>query len=325
MRAVVGQALGAPENYAIQSLPDVLPGPGEAVVAIRAAGVSFVDVLIASGRYQVRPETPFIPGTEFAGMVSVVGDGVTDLAPGDPVCGSWIGGAFAEQIALPVARLKRLPDGIPFDQAAVCFVSAMTAYQALVRKAAVKAGETVLVLGAAGAVGTAAVQLARHLGARVIASASSDAKRAFAIDAGAEASVASGAADWRAAVKAVAPQGLDVVIDPVGGGLTEAAFRSLNWGGRHVIVGFASGDIPALPVNLPLLKGAALHGVDVRQFGMHEPEASAADTANVLGLLGQGVMRPVIAGRFAFARFADAMHRVSTGESAGRVVIDIGA
>jgi NADPH2:quinone reductase len=323
MRAVVGRELGPPERYAIEEIDAGACGPDEIVVAIRYAGVSLVDCLIAAGKYQVKPDLPFTPGSEFSGVVSAVGCNVSDYAPGDRVAGSALGGAFAEAIRLPAGRVHRLPDAADFAIGAIYRVSYATAYNALVRRAALRSGETVLVLGASGAVGAASIQVAKALGATVIASASGEAKRAFALAQGADSVIEARGDDWRDRLKAVT-DGVDVVVDPVGGAATEPAFRSLRWGGRHVIVGFAAGAIPKLPVNLPLLKGGSLMGTDLRQFGEREPEAYRADVAAVWELFGRGLTRPAIAAIYTLDSFADAMRAVMAGEAGGRILLGIG-
>jgi NADPH2:quinone reductase len=323
MRAVVGRELGPPERYGTEEVAAGACGADEVLVEIRYAGVSLVDCLIAAGKYQVKPETPFTPGSEFSGVVAAVGSAVSDFAPGDRVAGSALGGAFAEAIRLPASRISSLPEGADFATGAIYRVSYATAYNALVRRAALRSGETVLVLGASGAVGAAAIQVAKALGATVIASASGEAKQAFALAQGAGSVIEARAEDWRDRLKAVT-DGIDIVIDPVGGTATEPAFRSLRWGGRHVIVGFAAGAIPKLPVNLALLKGAALLGTDLRQFGIMEPEAYRADMAAVWDLFSRGLTTPAIAATYPLDSFADAMRAVMAGEAGGRILLEVG-
>jgi NADPH2:quinone reductase len=234
-----------------------------------------------------------------------------------------LGGAFAQAVRLPQRSVHHLPATADFATGAIYRVSYLTAYNALVRKAGVQAGETVLVLGANGAVGAAAIQIAKALGAIVIASASGEGKQAFARDQGADSVIEARAADWRDRLNAIA-DGVDVVVDPVGGDATEPAFRSLRWGGRHVIVGYAAGRIPSLPVNLPLLKGAALLGTDLRQFGQRAPDLYLADTTAIWSLFEQGRTKPAIAGIYPLDNFREAMRAVEAGESAGRILLEIG-
>lgn len=322
-QAVIADRFGPPEVYALREHEPGPPGPGEVRVAIRAAGISFVDVLTAAGEYQVKPPLPFVPGSECAGVVEALGEGVTGLAPGDPVMGSGWGGVFAEATNLRAAGLRPIPAGLSFAEAAVLPVSYQTALYALAGRAQLKAGEILLVLGAGGATGYAAVQLGKHLGARVIASASSEAKRGLALAGGADLSIDARAEDWRDQVKAATGgKGADVVFDPVGGEATEPAFRSLGWNGRHLIVGFPGG-IAALRTNLPLLKGASLVGVDIRQFGIFEPEKAAANRDAVLELAAAGAIRPAINRRFKLAQFAEAMQLAAAGSEAGRIVLEM--
>jgi NADPH2:quinone reductase len=324
MRAVIAREFGAPESYAIEELPTPQPGPGEVRIAVRRAGISFVDVLMAAGRYQVKPPLPYIPGTELAGVVDAVGEGVTRLKIGDRVSGGGMGGSMGEMAIVPASGPLKLPHAMSFDEASVFRVSYATAYYALVQRGELKAGETVLVLGAGGAVGVAAIQVAKALGARVIGAASSEAKRALALRAGADAAVDNRAADYRDRLKALTDnKGVDVVVDPVGGPATEPAFRALAWKGRHLVIGFAAGEIPKLPVNLALLKGADLRGVDIRQFGIFEPEQSAKNVDAVVELHARGLLRPQIARTYPFEQFAEAMQAAASGEVAGRIILEV--
>lgn len=320
-RAVIADAFGPPEAYALREMPSAAVGAGAVRVRIAAAGISFVDVLTAAGNYQVKPTLPLIPGSEAAGIVAETGEGVSAFAPGDRViCSNW-GGLFAEEIVLPEGSLTRIPEGMDLAEAAVFQVSFATAWHALADRGQVRPGETVLVLGAGGATGYAAVQVARYLGAKVIASASSPEKRALAIAGGAETAVDARSAVWRDDVKAAnGGKGVDVVFDPVGGEATDPAFRSLGWGGRHLVVGFPGG-IAALRTNLPLLKGASLVGVDIRQFGIFEPEKAAANKARIFELAGQGMLRPAIARTYPLEEYVAAMNDAASGQSAGRILL----
>lgn len=320
-RVVIADQLGPPETYVLREVPALPLRDGKVRVDIRAAGISFVDVLTASGNYQVKPPVPFVPGSEAAGVVLEIGAGVTALKPGDRVvCTGW-GGLFASEAVLPQRMVRALPDGIGFAEAAVFPVSYATAWHALVDRAAIRPGETLLVLGAGGATGYAAVQVAKHLGARVIASASNEAKRALALAGGADVAVDARADDWRDQVKA-ANEGkpVDVVFDPVGGAATDPAFRCLGWNGRHLVVGFPGG-MTTLRTNLALIKGASLIGVDIRQFGEYEPDRAEANRAETFRLAAQGVLRPAIAQRYPLEQFRTAMDEAARGESAGRIVL----
>lgn len=323
-RAVIAEALGPPEAYELREFPSKPLKSNQVRIAIRAAGISFVDVLTAAGQYQVKPPLPFVPGSEAAGIVSEIGGEVIGLVVGDPVVASGWGGMFAEETVLPGRTVRPMPVGMDFAEAAVFPVSYATAWHALVDRAQLRRGETVLVLGAGGATGYAAAQVARHLGARVIGSASSEAKRALALAGGADVVVNAKAADWREQVRAAnAGKPVDVVFDPVGGEATDPAFRCLGWGGRHLVVGFPAG-MTALKTNLALIKGASLIGVDIRQFGEFEPEKAAANRDAIFALAGRGVLKPAIARRYPLEEFREAMAEAAAGKTAGRVVLEIG-
>ena len=321
MRAVVADILGPPQNY---NLIDIDPGPPTANkvrVAIKAAGISFVDVLTAAGGYQVKPPVPYIPGSECAGIIEAIGDNVQGFAIGDRVVASGWGGMFASHVNLPATVIRKMPEGLSFEEASVFPVSYTTAWHALSDRGRLQVGETLLVLGAGGATGYAAVQIGKILGAKVIASASSEDKRAMALAGGADTVVNARAPDWRDQVKAANKgKGVDVVFGPVGGEATEPAFRSLGWNGRHLIVGFPGG-IAALRTNLPLLKGASLIGVDIRQFGIFEPEKSAANRDAVFALADKGTLKPVVAKAYPIESFREAMEDAASGNRAGRIVL----
>jgi NADPH:quinone reductase len=320
-RAVIGREFGPPESYRLEAYDPGPPKAGQVRIAIEAAGVSFVDVLTAMGQYQFKPPLPFIPGSEYAGVVEAVGEGVTSFVPGDRVFGSGMGGIFAEANNFDASHVKKVPEGVTLEEASVFAVNYMTAYHALVDRARLKRDETLLVLGAAGGTGYAAIQMGKHLGARVIASASTEEKRAVAMAGGADAVVMTGAQDWRDQVKAVnGGKPIDVVFDPVGGEATELAFRTLGYDGRHLVVGFPAG-IASLKTNLALLKSASLVGVHLRHFSMERPAAAAANSAAVFELVTQGVLRPAIAKRYPIEDYASAMGDAFSGKSAGRVVM----
>lgn len=321
VRVVIADQLGPPETYDLREVPAQHLREGQVRVAIRAAGISFVDVLTAGGNYQVKPPVPFIPGSEAAGVVLEVADSVSTLVPGDRVvCTGW-GGLFATEAVLPQRMVRALPEGIGFAEAAVFPVSYATAWHALVDRAAIRPGETLLVLGAGGATGYAAVQVGKHLGARVIASASSADKRALALAGGADVAVEAGADDWRDQVKAAnGGKPVDVVFDPVGGDATDPAFRCLGWGGRHLVVGFPGG-MATLRTNLALIKGASLIGVDIRQFGEYEPDRAEANRAETFRLAALGVLRPAVAHSYPLEQFRTAMAEAARGETAGRIVL----
>lgn len=320
-RAVMADELGPPDAYRLVDHDPGPPSPTQVRISVKAAGISFVDVLTAAGGYQVKPPVPYIPGSECAGVVDATGDEVRDFAVGDRVVASGWGGMFANAVNLPARTVRRMPQALSFEEAAVFPVSYATAWHALVDRGRLQAGETLLVLGAGGATGYAAVQIGKYLGARVIGLASSENKRALAAAGGADAVIDARGGDWRDQVKAAnGGQGVDVVFDPVGGEATDPAFRSLAWNGRHLVIGFPAG-IASLRTNLPLLKGASLIGVDIRQFGIFEPEKSAANRDTVFGLAAEGTLRPAIARSYALADFQAAMADAAAGKSAGRIVL----
>jgi len=326
MRAAVCRAYGPPESIDIVADADTAaPGPGQVRVRVGAAAVNFPDVLLMANKYQVSVPVPFVPGSEFAGVVDALGDGVTGLAPGDRVMGTAITGAFAEATVVPARSVTRIPDGVPDPAAAAFGVAHRTAYHVLRSVAGLRPGERLIVLGAGGGVGLAAVQLGAVLGATVIAVASSDAKLAVAAAHGAAAGINHATApDFRAALRAAAPDGADVVVDPVGGDLAEPALRTLGYGGRFVTVGYASGTVPKIPLNLVLLKGCRVLGFQVRSFAANEPELARRDEDELLALLAAGQARPHIGATFTLAETAAALRHVADGKAIGKVVLEIG-
>ncbi|ROR51047.1 NADPH:quinone oxidoreductase family protein [Diaphorobacter sp. C33] len=283
------------EALAWTELPDPAPKAGEVLVEIRAASLNFPDLLIVQNKYQIKPPLPFVPGSEFAGVVQAVGDGVTHLQVGQNVaCLSGTGG-FATHTIAPAARCIPLPDGFGHVDAAAFIMTYATSYHALLDRGQLQAGETVLVLGAAGGVGTAAIQIAKAKGARVIAAASTDEKCDVCLKLGADAVINYSVEDLRDAAKSLTDgRGPDVIYDPVGGALAEPAFRAIAWRGRYLVVGFASGPIPSLPLNLPLLKGASVVGVFWGEFAKREPQANASMMGTLLQWYAQGKIRPAI-------------------------------
>lgn len=323
-RSVIARELGDPSTFSIEQHDPGEPGADQVRISVRAAGVSFADVLVAGGNYQIKPEVPFTPGSEISGVIESVGDGVDPARIGQRVCASAFGAAFGEAAIVPAKMALEIPDTMDFDEASIFRVSYATSYYALVTRANLRAGESVLVLGAGGAVGYAAIEIAAALGARVIGSASSEDKRALASKAGASEVVDSRSPTWREDVKAAnGGKPVDVVIDPLGGEATERAFRSLAWNGRLLVIGFAGGGIPKLPTNLALLKGASLIGVDIRQFGIYEPEESAANVQSLFELYRAGKLHPPVAKRFPLEDFAAAMHLAQEGTTSGRIVLQM--
>ena len=322
MQAWMCESLDGVDALKWRELPTPEPGPGEVRVAIQAASLNFPDSLTIVGKYQFKPELPFVPGSEFAGRVDAVGAGVTHLKPGDPVAGLASSGGFASHACIPAARVLPLPPDVDLVDAAAFAFTYGTSQHALLDRGALKAGETVLVLGAAGGVGTAAVQIAKAAGARVIAAASSDDKCAFLAQLGADATINYTSTPLRDALKTLTDgKGPDVVYDPVGGDLAEPAFRAIAWRGRYLVVGFAGGSIPALPFNLALLKGAAVVGVFWGEFTRREPKAFAADIAKLLQWYREGKVKPVIDRRLPMRELPAAYARMASRQVQGKVVL----
>lgn len=325
MRAVLCKELGPVENLVFEpNWPDPVPGKGEVVVDVKSGSVNFPDVLMIQGKYQFSAEPPFVPGSELAGVISAVGEGVSGYAVGDRVIARSGTGAFGEKAKAKVEQLTKVPEGVDFDTAATFMVTYGTTHHALIDRAQLKPGETLLVLGAAGGTGFAAIQVGKYLGLRVIASASSEQKKAAALAGGADAVVTTGAEDWRDQVKA-ANNGkpIDLVFDGVGGDATDLAFRTLGYDGRHLVIGFPAG-IAALKTNLPLLKSASLVGVQVRGTGIDRPELLEACRATVQDMVAKGLVSPAIAARYPIEDYATAMNEAFAGKAAGRIVLVMG-
>jgi NADPH:quinone reductase len=325
MKAVVVEQYDSIDNIGLKdvSLPDI--AAGQLRVKIQAASIGFVDGLKVQGLYQTKDPLPFTPGTEFAGVVDEMAGDVAGFARGTPVMGMARSGALAEYITVPANAVAVMPDGIAPEVGAAFRANYLTALYALSERAALRAGEYLLVLGAAGGVGIAAVQIGKLLGARVIAAASTEQKRKFAASHGADATVDYTQANWRDALKELTGgHGADVIFDPVGGNVSLPAFRSIAWNGRHVVVGFAAGNIPALPFNLPLLKGGVLTGVDVAQIARREPEAERRVTSQLFSWLSEGKLMPVVGQVFALADFRDAFKAMQTRSALGKMVVRIG-
>lgn len=305
-----------------KELPTPQPKAGEVLVEIKAASLNFPDLLIVQNKYQIKPPLPFVPGAEYAGVIAAVGPDVQHLKVGQSVaCLSGTGGFGTHTIA-PAALCLPLPPGFPHADAAAFIMTYATSHHALVDRGQVKAGETVLVLGAAGGVGTAAIQIAKTLGARVIAAASSDDKCELCRSIGADATINYSREKLREAVAAATGgRGPDVVYDPVGGDLAEPALRSLAWRGRYLVIGFASGTIPSLPLNLPLLKGTSIVGVFWGSFSRHEPKAAAAVLAELAGWYGEGRIKPVIDRLMPMAELKAAYEYMGTRGVKGKVVM----
>jgi NADPH2:quinone reductase len=306
----------------MHTLPLPEPKAGEVRIAVRAASLNFPDLLIVEGKYQFKPALPFVPGAEFAGTIDAVGDGVTHLRVGQPVAAIAGTGGFASHAIVEAGRVLPLPPGFDLEDAAAFAFTYGTSHHALVDRAALRAGETVLVLGAAGGVGTAALQIAKAMGARVIAAASSDEKCALCTALGADATLNYSRDNVRETLKALTGgKGPDVVYDPVGGDLAEPVFRSIAWRGRYLVVGFAMGGIPALPWNLALLKGASIVGVFWGDFVKREPQASAAALGQLAQWYAEGKIKPVIDQRLPMAELPAAYARMGTRQVRGKLLL----
>ncbi len=298
------------------------PGKGEVRVAIKAASLNFPDLLIVQGKYQMKPNPPFVPGAEFAGVVEAVGEGVKHLQVGTSVAGFAGTGGFGTHTVAPAALLMPLPPAFSFEDGAAFLCTYGTSYHALMDRAALKAGETVLVLGAAGGVGTAAIQIAKAAGAKVIAAASTDEKCAVCRELGADATINYTTQNLRDELKTLTEgKGPDVVYDPVGGDLTEAAFRSIAWRGRYLVIGFAQGQIPALPLNLALLKGASIMGVFWGEFAKREPMNNAACLMQLAAWYMEGKIKPLIEHKLPMSQLKEAFALMGTRQVRGKVVL----
>jgi len=324
MKRVQADSLESIADYRLIEVDPPAPGPGQVLVRVAACGVGYVDALVSLGRYQVKPPLPHTPGQEVGGTIEAVGDGVAGLSVGDRVMAHAQGGF--QELALADARaVSRIPDAMSFGQAAGFRINYITALHGLRDRANLQPGERVLVFGAAGGVGVGAIQVAKAMGATVIAAASTEEKRAFALAQGADAVIDTAPEGWRDRLKALGEgKGPDVVFDPVCGPLFEAAFRSLSWRGRHLVVGFVGGPIPALPANLTLMKGAALAGVDVRQFMLFEAAKAAAHLGELIGWVGDGKLVPPVGRTFPLDAYAEALEFALTGTGLGKTVLTLG-
>ncbi|ORJ52578.1 NADPH:quinone oxidoreductase family protein [Mycobacterium simiae] len=321
MRAVVCGSYGPPESLELDDVPEPVPGPGQLLVRVRAAAVNFPDVLFIAGKYQVKIPPPFIPGNEMAGEVLAAGPGAP-FSPGQRVAGTTFG-AFAEQALLDATQATVVPDDADFAAAAAFGVTYRTAYHALRSTAAVAAGDWVVVLGAAGGVGLAAVDLAVAMGARVLAAASSPEKLELCRQRGAEALVDYDREDLKSRIRELTGDAARVVVDPVGGAYAEPALRGLARGGTFVTLGYAAGSIPAIPLNLILLKGICVRGMEIRTFMTDYPDEAVRDIGELTQMFAAGTVRPYIGARFPLSEAAAALRHVADRKVLGKVVIDV--
>lgn len=331
MRAIVSRTSGGPGTLALEEVADPVAGPGQVLVDVRAVGVNYPDALMIEDRYQLKPPRPFSPGGELSGVVRSLGSGAQRFRPGERVIAVPGWGAMAEVVAVDEARCLAIPDSMPFDEAAAFLATYGTAYHALVERARLQPAETVLVLGAGGGVGAAAVELGKALGATVVAAASTQQKVDFALAGGADrgvvypANLAEGPAqrELAAALRKACGGEAQVVLDPIGGPYAEPALRALGWRGRYLVVGFTAG-IPRLPLNLALLKEAAVLGVLWGAWIEREPPAYQSQLAALLALYGAGRIRPRISARFPLEQAADAIRVVGERQALGKVVVTVG-
>jgi len=326
MKAVLCKAYGPPDSLVIEDVASPIPGPGEAVISVKAASVNFPDVLIIENKYQVKPPLPFSPGSEVSGIVKAVGDGVTNVKTGDRVMAITGYGAFAEEVKTEARRMLPIPPKMDFPTAAAFGLTYATSEHALVDRGALQPGETLLVLGAAGGVGLAAIEIGKILGARVIACASTDEKLAVCRQHGADETINYATEDLRERIKALTNgNGADVVYDPVGGAYTELALRSIAWRGRLLVVGFAAGEIPKIPLNLTLLKGCSIVGVFWGDFARREPGHFAAAMTRLGAWYAQGKLKPHVSETFPLERAADALKLMAARKATGKVVLEVGS
>ena len=323
MRAAVCREYGPPEAVAVEDLPSPALGPGQVRVRVSAAAVNFPDVLLVANRYQLSAPVPFVPGSEFAGVVAWVADGVDGVSVGDRVTGTAMVGAFAEEVVVGASAVRPIPAGVDTRHAAAFGVAHRTAFHVLRSVAALQPGEELVVLGAGGGVGLAAVQLGVLLGASVTAVASSPEKLEVAAAQGATHLIDHRQRDLRQALREALPDGADVVVDPVGGARAEPALRALRWDGRFVTVGYASGEIPRIPLNLVLLKGIRIVGFEFYGFVTHSPDEFQRGEDELAGLLASGRIVPHIGASFGLDETAAALRLVADGQAVGKVVIDV--
>jgi NADPH2:quinone reductase len=326
MKAVLCKAFGPPESLVVEEVPDLEAGSGQVVVDVAACGVNFPDVLIIQDLYQFKPPLPFSPGGEVSGTVRAVGPDVTDVAVGDRVVAMTMAGGMAEQVVVPATSVVRLPEGdLDMSEAAGLLFAYGTSYYALKDRAALQPGETLLVLGAAGGVGLAAVELGAAMGARVIAAASTDDKLGVCRERGAAETVNYATEDLKGRIKQLTGGlGVDVCYDPVGGDYAEAALRSMAWEGRFLVIGFAAGDIPRIPLNLVLLKGCQVVGVFWGSAIARDPAAHQANVAELMAMWHKGSIRPYISETYPLERAGEAINRLATRQAKGKIVVTVG-
>ena len=332
MKAVLSKVTGGPETLVYEDVPALEAKPGTVVIAVKAVGINFPDVLMIEDKYQSKPLRPFAPGGEISGIVKSLGEGVTEVKVGDRVLAQIGNGGLAEEVVCPAGRLTKIPDAMPFDEAAAFILTYGTSYHALKDRGQIKAGETLLVLGAAGGVGLSAVELGKAMGAKVIAACSTQEKVDLAIKHGADSGVVYGRGPFdkegqRALgalfKEACGPDGADVIYDAVGGGYAEPALRSIAWEGRYLVIGFAAGDIPKIPLNLALLKGCDIVGVFWGNWTARNPGLFQDSIAELIAMYGQGKIKPYVSERFTLEHGADAIAHLGSRKAMGKVVVTV--
>ncbi|MBO0730314.1 MAG: NADPH:quinone oxidoreductase family protein [Acidimicrobiaceae bacterium] len=325
MKAVMCTRFGGPELLALSNVDDPVAGEGQAVIDIKACAVNFPDVLMLHDRYQFKPQLPFSPGGEVAGLVRSVGPGVKGVAVGDRVIASTTIGGLAEQVASPADSLTPIPEGVDFVEASGLLYAYGTAHHALKDRARLQPGETLVVLGAAGGVGLAAVDLGRLMGARVIAAASSEAKLELCRRHGADATINYETQDLKVAIRELTDDtGADVVYDPVGGPYAEPAVRATAWDGRYLVIGFAAGEIPRIPLNLPLLRGCSVVGVFWGAFARRDPAAHRRSLEELGAWWRTGQIRPYVSATYPLEQAGDAIAELAERRATGKVVVTVG-
>ena len=324
MKALLSKQPGPPSTLVVEEIDKPTANRGEVLVRVNIAALNFFDCLIIEDKYQIKPPRPFSIAAEMSGVVEAVGEGVERFAPGDRVCGYVQGGTAREYVAAPELVLSHIPDGVSDEAAACIMVTYGTSYHALKDRGELKAGETLAVLGASGGVGQAAVELGKIMGARVIACASSDDKLEFCRECGADETVNYSTQDLKASLKELGGStGIDVIYDPVGGDFSEAAFRSIAWCGRFLVIGFASGPIPKIPLNLPLLKGADLRGVFWGAFTMRDPKGNRENIDDLLGWLADDTLKPHVDSVFPLEQAETALNKIAARDVKGKVLLKV--
>jgi NADPH:quinone reductase len=322
MKAVLCKAYGMPETLVVEEIEPLRAGREQVVVEVKACGVNFPDTLIIQGKYQFKPAMPFSPGSEVAGVVKEVGEGVKGVSVGDHVIASTGWGGFAEEVVVSATKIIPMPAGLDFTIASAFVLTYGTSHHALKDRAQLQQGETLLVLGAAGGVGIAAIEIGKQLGARVIAAASNDEKLEVCKQHGASEVINYASEDLRERIKQITGgQGVDVIFDPVGSNYSEPALRSMAWKGRFLVVGFAGGEIPRIPLNLTLLKGCSIVGVFWGAFTEREPQHNAENLAELMSWLSQGILKPHISATYPLERAADALYDMLNRKVLGKAVL----